>query len=164
MSKKIYINALVLFVIDQISKAIISTYLSLNESVVVIKNFFYIKYINNTGASFGILKDAKLFLIILSIVAIIIILRYMNSFKKTKLNMIGFSCVLGGILGNLSDRILFGYVKDFFDFYIFGYDYPVFNFADIFIVVGVILLVISILRGEDEHGSKSSRRSKRKNR
>ena len=71
MSKKIYISALILFVIDQISKAIISTYLSLNESIMIIKYLFYIKYINNTGASFGIFKDAKLFLIILSIAIMI---------------------------------------------------------------------------------------------
>lgn len=164
MSKKIYITAIVLFIIDQITKSFISTYLTLNQSIKVIKDFFYITYINNSGASFGMLKNSKLFLIILSLIAIIIILRYMNTFKKTKLNMIGFSLVLGGILGNLSDRILFGYVIDFFDFFIFSYNFPVFNFADVFIVIGVILLIISILRGEDQNGSKSSRRSKRKTR
>ena len=63
--------------------------------------------------------------------------------------------LLGGILGNLSDRILFGYVKDFISLYIFGYSFPVFNIADICIVVGVIILIISILRGEDKNGSSS---------
>lgn len=164
MSKKVYILAIILFILDQVSKALISTYLRLNESITIIKDLFYIRYINNTGASFGMFKDSKIFLIILSILAIIIILRYMNSFKKTKLNTIGFGLVLGGILGNLSDRILYGYVKDFLDFVIFNYNYPVFNLADIFIVLGVIILIISILKGEDEHGSKSSRRFKRKNR
>ena len=164
MSKKIYIIAIILFIIDQLSKALISTYLKLNQSITIIKDFFHIKYINNTGASFGILSNSRTLLIILSFIAIILILRYMNSFKKTKLNCIGFSLVLGGILGNLSDRILFGYVKDFFDFYIFGIDYPVFNFADVFIVIGVGVLIISILRGEDKSGSKSSNRNKRKNR
>ena len=160
MSKKVYILAITLFIIDQISKSLISTFLKLNQSIEVIKDFFYIRYINNAGASFGMLSNSKALLIILSIVAIIIILRYMNSFNKTIINMVGFGCVLGGILGNLSDRILFGYVKDFFDFIIFNYDFPVFNLADIFIVVGVIILIISIIRGEDKSGSKSSRRNK----
>lgn len=158
MSKKVYILAILLFILDQISKSIISTYLKLNESIIVIKDFFYLRYINNTGASFGMLSDSRTLLIILSIIAIIIILRYMNNFKKTKMNTLGFGFILGGVLGNLSDRILFGYVKDFLDFVIFNYDFPVFNFADIFIVLGVILLIISIIRGEDKNGSKSSRR------
>ncbi|MBQ3021259.1 MAG: signal peptidase II [Bacilli bacterium] len=155
MSKKIYFIALTIFIIDQVSKSILSTYLKLNESIEVIKNFFYLKYINNTGASWGILKDSRILLIIISFIAIIILLRYMYNFKRTKMNTLGFGFLLGGILGNLSDRILFGYVKDFFDFYIFKYDFPVFNIADIFIVLGVIILIISILRGEDKNGSSS---------
>ena len=158
MSKKVYIIALTLFIIDQLSKSLISTYLKLNESILIIKDFFYIRYINDTGASFGMLSNSKILSILLSVIAIIIILRYMNSFKKTKINMIGFGLVLGGVLGNLSDRILFGYVKDFLDFVIFNYNFPVFNLADIFIVIGVIILIISIIRGEDKNGSKSNRR------
>ena len=164
MSKKIYIFSIILFIIDQITKAIISAYLKLNESILIIKDFFYIRYINNTGASFGMLSNSKLLLIVLSLIAIIIILRFMNSFKKTQMNTIGFSLLLGGILGNLSDRILFGYVKDYLDFVIFNYNFPVFNLADIFIVFGVFILIISILKGEDQSGSKSSRRKIRKTR
>lgn len=156
MSKKVYILTLVIFIIDQISKSIISTYLTLNKSIEVINNFFYLRYINNTGASWGILSNSRILLIILSLLAIIILIRYMYSFKKTKLNLIGFGFLLGGILGNLSDRILYGYVRDFLDFIIFKYDFPVFNIADIFIVLGVIILVISIIRGEDKNGSKSN--------
>ncbi len=155
MSKKIYILAITIFIIDQISKSIISTYLKLNQSIEVIKDFFYLRYINNTGASWGILSNSKILLIILSLIAIIILIRYMYSFKETKLNFIGFGFLLGGILGNLSDRLLHGYVKDFLDFIIFNYDFPVFNIADIFIVLGVIILIISIIRGEDKNGSSS---------
>ena len=158
MSKKIYILAISIFIIDQLSKSIISTYLKLNQSIEVIKDFFYLRYINNTGASWGILSNSRILLIILSLIAIIILIRYMYSFKETKLNYIGFGFLLGGILGNLSDRLLHGYVKDFFDFIIFNYDFPVFNIADIFIVVGVFMLIISILNGSDTDGSKSSKR------
>lgn len=155
MSKKVYILVIIAFIIDQLSKSIISTYLKLNESIKIIKDFFYIRYINNYGASWGILKNSRTLLIIFSIIAILILLRYMYSFKNTKLNICGFGLLLGGILGNLSDRLIYGYVKDFLDFIIFNYDFPVFNFADIFIVIGVIILIISILCGSDSDGSKS---------
>ena len=158
MSKKIYIISLIIFILDQITKSLISTYLKLNQSIEIIKDFFYIRYINNKGASWGILENNRILLIGLSIIAIIIIIRYSYSFKKTKLNTYGFGILLGGILGNLSDRLIFGYVKDFLDFIIFRYDFPVFNIADISIVIGVILLIISILRGEDKSDSKSSRK------
>ena len=158
MSKKIYIISLLIFILDQITKSLISTYLNLNESIEIIKDFFYIRYINNKGASWGILENNRILLIGLSIIAIIMIIRYSYSFKKTKLNTYGFGLLLGGILGNLSDRLIFGYVKDFLDFIIFRYDFPVFNIADISIVIGVVLLIISILKGEDKNGSKSSRK------
>lgn len=158
MSKKIYIISLIIFILDQITKSLISTYLKLNKSIEIIKDFFYIRYINNKGASWGILENNRFLLIGLSIIAIIMIIRYSYSFKKTKLNTYGFGLLLGGILGNLSDRLIFGYVKDFLDFIIFRYDFPVFNIADISIVIGVVLLIISILKGEDKNGSKSNRK------
>lgn len=156
MSKKIFIISVIIFIIDGVSKSIISTYLKLNQSIKVIKDFFYLRYIHNTGASWGILENNRILLIIFSILAIILLIRYSYSFKKTKLNTYGFGFLIGGILGNLSDRIINGYVIDFFDFIIFNYDFPVFNIADIFIVFGVIILIISILRGEDSNGSKSN--------
>lgn len=155
MSKKVYIITLLSFIIDQVSKALVSTCFSLNESVKLINNFLYLNYINNTGASFSILTNKKYLLIVLSLIAIVIIIRYINTFKNTIFNGIGLGLLLGGILGNLSDRILFGYVKDFISLYILGYSFPVFNIADICIVVGVIILIISILRGEDKNGSSS---------
>ena len=155
MSKKVYIIALIIFMLDQLSKAIISTYINLNQSIIIIKNFFNLTYINNTGASWGILKNSRMLLIIISIIAITILIRYINSFKKNRRNNLGLGFLLGGILGNLADRILYGYVKDFLAFYIFNYNFPIFNIADIFIVIGVLLLIISILKGEDKNGSSS---------
>ena len=88
----------------------------------------------------------------------------MNSFKKNTRNNIAFSIMLAGIAGNLVDRVCLGYVRDFLDFNIFGYSYPVFNLADTFIVIGVILLIIAIIKGEDKNGSSSKGRNTRKNR
>ena len=62
-----------------------------------------------------------------------------------KIEIIGYSLLLGGAIGNLIDRIVYGYVIDFLDFYIFKYDFPIFNVADIGIVVGIILLLVSMI-------------------
>ena len=66
-----------------------------------------------------------------------------------------FSFLYSGILGNLIDRVFRGYVIDFLDFNIFGYDYPVFNFADICIVFGIILMIIAIIKKEDLNENRS---------
>ena len=87
MSKKVYIISIIIFIIDGLSKSIVSTYLKLNQSIEIIKDFFYLRYINNTGASWGILENNRILLIIISLIALVILIRYMNSFKKTKLNI-----------------------------------------------------------------------------
>jgi len=164
MTKKQLMLTIVAFVCDQISKVVISSYLKLNESIVVIKNFFNITSNHNYGAAWGMLEHNLYLLIVLSIIAIIIILRYSNSFKKNIRNNVAFSILLGGIAGNLADRVCLGYVRDFLDFKIFGYDFPIFNLADTFIVIGVVLLIIAILKGEDKNGSSSKGNKTRKNR
>ena len=68
---------------------------------------------------------------------------------ESKLERIGYSMILGGAVGNLFDRIIYGYVIDFLDFNIFGYDYPIFNLADSFIFVGIVLLIIYTWRCND---------------
>ena len=164
MTKKQLMLMIVAFACDQISKIVISSYLYLNESIVIIKNFFNITSNHNYGAAWGMLKNNTAILIILSIIAIFIILRYINCFKKNIRNNIAFSILLGGIAGNLADRVCLGYVRDFLDFKLFGYDFPIFNLADTFIVIGVILLIIAILKGEDKNGSSSKGNRNKKNR
>ena len=82
----------------------------------------------------------------------------MYVFQTNRRNNIAFGLVVGGMTGNLMDRWLFGYVRDFFDFQIFHYNYPIFNIADIAIVIGIILLVIAILKGEDHREKLDSRK------
>ncbi len=163
MNRKMLIIAIGTLLVDQISKIIVSSYLNLGESIKVIKNFFYITLCHNFGAAWGLFDNSKIPIIIGTIIAILLIYHFIFCFKKNLRNNIAFGLLLGGLAGNLIDRIVFGYVRDFFDFFIFNYNYPVFNVADIAIVVGVILLIYAIIRGEDVNGD-SSKKRKRKTR
>ena len=163
MNKKIVFIAVIALAIDQITKIIASTFLKLNMSVQVINKFFYLTLCQNEGAAWGLFKNSKIVIILGTIVAIVLIYHFVYVFKENKRNDFAFGLLIGGLLGNLVDRIIFGYVRDFLDFYIFKYDYPIFNVADICIVIGVLFLMIAVLKGEDSNES-SSNKSKRKNR
>ena len=149
MNKKPYIIAFFFFLIDLITKQIVSHILILHKSIKIISNFFYLTYTRNTGAAWSILKDQRIMLLILSVIVLFIINKYINKEKLNKSENIIYGMIIGGILGNLFDRLIYGYVIDFIDFKIFGYDYPVFNLADTFIVVGIILLIIISIRKEN---------------
>ena len=154
MNKQYVIKSLSIIIIDQIIKYLIMFLLSLNESITIIPNFFNITYVINKGAAWNILNDKTWLLIIITILLLLFIYYIEKDFKKNKRNEWAFSLVYGGIIGNLIDRLFKSGVVDFLDFKIFGYDYPVFNIADIAIVIGIILIIISIFKGED-NGSKS---------
>lgn len=154
MNYGIIIISIFILLIDQVTKALASIYLTLNKSLDIITNFFSLTLTNNYGAAFGIFKYSNTLLIIATLIILIILYKYMHSFKKNMRNKIAFGFILGGVFGNLIDRIIKGYVIDFFDFKIFNYDYPVFNVADIAIVIGVILLGYAIIRKEDKCGSR----------
>lgn len=153
MNRKILIVAAFTLLLDQLTKVAVSTLIPLNGEFVFIKNFFSIHYINNYGAAWSILTNQTTFIIILSIISLIIIYHFMFVFQKNKRNNIAFGLLVGGLVGNLIDRWLFGYVRDFFDFCIFHYDYPIFNIADMSIVIGVILLLYAVIKGEDQRGN-----------
>mgnify|MGYP006792139251 FL=1 len=151
MKKKLSIIIIAIFgiALDQISKLYISSNLILYKKNPIINNFFNITYVQNKGAAWGILDGNTVFLVLITLIALFIIIRFI--FKEenlTKLDILSYGLLLGGITGNFIDRILRGFVIDFLDFYIFGYDFPVFNIADIMIVVSVIIMVISYLRGD----------------
>ena len=151
MNKKTYLIAVLILIIDQISKSLIEIFFKLNESVMVIKNFFYITVVHNTGGAWSIFSNHSYLFIIASIVAIVLLIKFMFGFKNNLRNSIAFASLFGGIFSNLADRLFLGYVRDFLDFKIFGYDYPIFNIADIAIVIGVILLIIAVIKGEDKY-------------
>ena len=146
--KKIAIFSLILFIIDQLTKLVVGFSIDLNTSVNVIKGFFSLSNVHNYGAAFSILYGNRIFLILISIFALVFVYHFMIKNKElSKLEIIIYSLLIGGILGNMFDRIVYGYVVDFFDFRIFGYDFPVFNVADICIVISVFLIFCDCLRG-----------------
>lgn len=161
MNKKILSIAIISLAIDQITKIIATYFLVLNQSIKVIKNFFYLTLVHNEGAAWGLFSNAKIIITIGTIIAVLLIYHFIYCFKKNKRNTLAFGLLLGGLAGNLIDRVLFGYVRDFFDFYIFSYDYPVFNIADICIVLGVILLIIAVIKGEDVNENNSNNKQRK---
>ena len=135
----IFSTALIIILIDQITKFLIKINFQLNQSLPLIKNIFHLTYIRNFGAGFGILQQQKWILIFISIIVIGVIFYYLDRIKdKEKFLQVIVGLVLGGTIGNLIDRVAYGFVVDFLDFRI----WPVFNFADSFVTIGVIGLII----------------------
>ena len=146
--KRIMLFSMIIFIIDQIVKLFIGFSLELNTSVTVFNNFFYISNVHNYGAAFSVLYGNRIFLVIVSIITLVLVYYFLLKNKKFDwFNIILYSLLIGGILGNLFDRIIYGYVVDYLDFYIFGYNFPIFNIADICIVISVILIIIDTLWG-----------------
>lgn len=141
----IFIWALVIFIflLDQLTKFLVLQNLNSSESIALVKNIFHLTLVYNTGLAFGVFRNQTLFFTAISIVAVVAIFLYIKRKPATFfLRDVGFALILGGALGNLLDRLRFGYVIDFLDFRV----WPVFNVADSAITVGAILLVISLFR------------------
>ena len=146
--KRIVLFSMIIFIIDQIVKLFVGFSLELNTSFTVFNNFFYISNVHNYGAAFSVLYGNRIFLVIVSVITLVLVYYFLLKNKKFDwFNIILYSLLIGGILGNLFDRIIYGYVVDYLDFYIFGYNFPIFNIADICIVISVILIVIDTLWG-----------------
>ena len=158
MKKKPYIIAFFFFLIDLGSKQLINHLMKVGDSIKVINNFFYITYTENKGAAWSILEDKRILLLIITVFVLFLINKYMNKEELSKIEDFTYGMIIGGIIGNLFDRVFYGSVVDFLDFKIFGYDYPVFNLADSFIVIGIILLMIISIRGEYHERNKSRRK------
>lgn len=140
------------FSVDLITKIVANNSLVVLERNVVINNFFYITLCYNTGGAWSILSGNVAILIIISLVALGVVI---YSMIKSKTNFYKYSSALfiGGLLGNLYDRIFYSKVTDFFDFVIFGYDFPVFNIADCCICIGVVLMLIALIKEEKNDGT-----------
>ena len=130
-------------IIDIVSKIIVVNNIAFNESVNIINNFLSITYVKNTGVAWSIFSGRSYMIIVISLLIIGGIIWYIfNNKPNSNIERVSYGVILGGAIGNFINRIKYGYVIDFIDIKIFNYNYPIFNLADTFIVIGVILLII----------------------
>lgn len=131
------------FILDRLSKIWVLDSL-VGNPITVVKNFFYLRHLENEGAAFSILQGKTLLLTVLtSIVALALV--YVLVKNKNRFLRATLSLILGGALGNLYDRIFRGSVVDFLEFHFGSYVFPTFNIADSLVVIGTIMLAIYIL-------------------
>lgn len=142
----ILLLGVIVAILDQISKHWVVSSLKLHDSIPIVKNIFHITYVQNTGAAFSMLRGKTYFFVAVSSAIIIAIIYFIGKIPKQKFllrSMMGL--VLGGAVGNLIDRIRFGFVVDFLDFRV----WPVFNLADCAVVVGMIMIAYCIVTDSD---------------
>ena len=140
--------------LDRWTKLIVQKRFDVNESISVIDGFFNITYVRNTGVAFGIFSSISspaksvLLSVFTACAAIVVVTYSVRSPVRNRLLQIALSLILGGALGNLYDRLAYGYVVDFLEFYAGNYHWPSFNVADAAISTGVALLALEIIRNE----------------
>ncbi|HYA88118.1 MAG TPA: signal peptidase II [Nitrospirota bacterium] len=143
-------------VLDQLTKYLVETRVRLYSTITVIPGFFNITHVRNRGAAFGILSSSygnwrSFFFVTVTIAAIAVIARLIWKTHE-RLLLIAFTLIAGGAAGNLIDRIRYGEVVDFIQWYVKSYYWPSFNIADSAISVGVGLLVIEMLLKKPQDG------------
>lgn len=154
MKSRLYIISIMIIAIDQITKFLAINCLPFQKQHILIPNFFSLTYTKNTGGAFSVFRGNVVLLCIIGILIFIGILIYIKKNPPQKnIEIFAFASILGGLCGNLIDRIFRKGVIDFFDFKILNYDYPIFNIADIAIVLGIILMILLEMR-EKQHESK----------
>lgn len=143
---KIIILTILLIIFDQVSKLFITNYFEVGDSLTIINNFLKFLYIKNTGAAFGLFMDNIFILIIITNILLVYLIIELKKNINNKIFVISLSLIISGALGNLIDRIFRGYVVDFISFTLFNKEMAIFNIADIFITIGVTILLVHIFK------------------
>lgn len=141
-----YAVATVVFVADQLSKRWIISNFKENETLELIPGVFNFHRTYNTGAAFSLFKEHPTALTLLAMVVFCLMVVFRDHlFTRARLDQWAFGCIAGGVIGNITDRLQYGHVIDFLNWY-WGYDWPIFNIADSFICIGVGLYFLSQFR------------------
>jgi len=144
--KYIFFLSLPLYALDQWTKQLVLRFISPDEPRIVISNFFHLVNVTNTGAAFGSFRNNNTFFIVISAVAFVIVVALLvRQCSRDILRDVSLALLLAGVLGNLTDRLLYGHVIDFllFDLHIrFAHPWPAFNVADSCISIAVVLFVV----------------------
>lgn len=153
-SKLVWGCLVFIILLDQISKIVVDRTIPLHHSIPIIDGLFSLTYIRNTGAAFGIFAGSHAvfrlpFLIVFSVVAIGFVVMMLKRLPDNERGLaIALAFILGGAVGNLIDRVVYGEVIDFLDFYWSRYHWPAFNVADSFITLGVVITVYYLVRAK----------------
>lgn len=149
MYKKIAVFAIIFIIADQLLKLLVSNTIILNDSISVISSFFYLTNVHNEGAAWSMFSGNVWILAIVGVLALIFVyFAFLKNKQLSKLEIIIYSFLIGGIVGNLIDRIFLGYVIDYLGFIIIDYYFPIFNLADIGIVISIGLILITTVKEE----------------
>ena len=151
MNYFILVTSIFVVLTDQLTKILASIYLK--QDIVLINNLFSLSLVNNDGAAWNIFSGKQAFLIVITFIILVLVYNMMYQFPKNKINNLAFGLLLGGIFGNLIDRIFKGYVIDFISVSTF----PVFNIADCGITIGIIILIIQSIRKDIKSKNDNSR-------
>jgi signal peptidase II len=140
------LTVFLLVFLDRISKIFFSQLLSIGESLPIIPRVLNMTLVHNTGIAFGLFKNQGVVFIIVPVIAIVLLVYNIYYYKTngeqlSRLYIVAFSLILAGAIGNLIDRIAYGYVIDFIDFRI----WPVFNFADSAITIGAVIIAVKCI-------------------
>lgn len=151
-----YLISVAVFCLDYVTKKIIASQMTIGDKISVIGDFFLITSHRNKGAAFGILQGQRTFFLIITCAVVLGIVVYMHMNRKSgkPLMMTALGLVLGGAAGNFLDRALYGEVVDFLQFNFGSYMFPIFNVADMAIVIGVGLILLDTLLTMKEESKK----------
>ncbi|WNC73340.1 signal peptidase II [Thalassotalea psychrophila] len=158
--------ALIMLIIDQVTKQSVVALMDYRESIKVMP-FFNLTYVHNPGAAFSFLADQGgwqrwFFTAIAGVVSIFLVVWMAKTPKQDKLIAISFALILSGAVGNLIDRMMFGYVIDFLDFYVGNKHWPAFNVADSAIFVGAGLMILDAFRDSANSAKQSDTKQESK--
>ncbi len=134
--KKLTIIALILLALDQITKFLLT-----GKKIILVNKIFELNYSTNYGIAFGLFKDLGFLAIIVSVIIIFLFI-YFYKKEQDNLNKAGYALIISGALGNLIDRAIFGYVRDFISII----SWPTFNLADSFITIGILIVVVNTIK------------------
>lgn len=145
----VYLLSIWIIVVDQFLKIYLSSKQLFEKTFTIIPNFFSIDLVHNTGGAFSILSGNRWLFVVIGILVVVLISFFITKIEYlTAKSTFVFSLLIGGILGNLIDRVVHGYVIDYLSFKIVDYNFPIFNFADICIVISILIMLITNV-GED---------------
>ena len=158
MRRKSIIITIFIVLYDQVIKTVINNTFYYGELRTIINNLFYVTKVYNDGAAWSTFSGNRIFLIGITLVAFIFLIWLERSFEASSKISIAFGLIYGGLIGNFIDRVMYGHVIDYLKVMIGDYEAPIFNLADVTIVVGFIIIIIGILKGEDKIGNKNRAR------